>query len=330
MGQMFFNRLFLVLLIFILAVPVNAQLQYYAPFDQADWEVRSSPYSCELVQTIPDFGEAVFFQKAGEKRIFKLNSLHNEMQSGTAKLQIRKPIWQNFKFKSHLGLVSIKKTELALELKGKRVEQLINALYAGMSPAIMQKNPASNKTVSLALSSINFRKSMGDFRACLSQLLPVNYKQIERTRISFAPGVPELDEKAKTRLGHIVRYVNEDKTVNRFYVDGHSDSEGKRLANLEFSKQRAELVSNYLIAEGVPKENIIVRYHGERYPVVKNNSAANRNINRRVTIRLEQNAAPIVVEKKETAENIISKEVAGDIEKGLQQQAAVEQSKSEG
>ncbi len=33
---------------------------------------------------------------------------------------------------------------------------------------------------------------------------------------------------------------------------------------------------------------ITTRYHGERYPVKPNNSAANRAANRRVTIRLER------------------------------------------
>lgn len=337
---MFAKPVIIALFFLCWVVPSYAQLRYYAPFDLADWEVRSSPYACELVQTIPGFGEAVFFQKAGEQRFFKLNSLYNELQAGVAKLQIRKPIWQDFKLKHDLGTVSIIKDDETVVVKGKRAERLIEALYGGMSPAIVQKNTSTNKSVYLALSSINFRDSMVDFRSCLAKLLPVNYEQIERTRITFDKGAPLLDKAAKQRLDHIISYISEDKSVNRFYIDGHSDSEGKRLANLEFSKQRAELVSDYLMNNGVPKDNIIVRYHGERYPVVKNNTPKNRRMNRRVTIRLEQNAPPIVKAEPATPsepaiESVISDtniadEVAGDIKKGLGEQAVVESVKKEG
>ncbi|MNH40797.1 flagellar motor protein MotB [compost metagenome] len=47
-------------------------------------------------------------------------------------------------------------------------------------------------------------------------------------------------------------------------------------------------VADYFKAHGVPEEQITVRFHGERYPLVKNNSAANRARNRRVNIELDR------------------------------------------
>ncbi|MNP57482.1 flagellar motor protein MotD [compost metagenome] len=44
----------------------------------------------------------------------------------------------------------------------------------------------------------------------------------------------------------------------------------------------------YLKAHGVPEEQITVRFHGERYPLARNNTAANRARNRRVNIQLDR------------------------------------------
>lgn len=71
-------------------------------------------------------------------------------------------------------------------------------------------------------------------------------------------------------------------------MDGHSDNLGRRLMNRDISKRRAEEVTAYLISLGLDPAMITTRYHGERYPVVENNSKKNRDRNRRVTIRLER------------------------------------------
>ena len=76
--------------------------------------------------------------------------------------------------------------------------------------------------------------------------------------------------------------------MHSVYVDCHSDNYGRRLLNRDLSKRRAEEVTRYLVSQGVSEEMITTRYHGERYPVVPNNTAENRARNRRVAIRLER------------------------------------------
>ncbi|MCY1463599.1 hypothetical protein D9M71_815110 [compost metagenome] len=49
----------------------------------------------------------------------------------------------------------------------------------------------------------------------------------------------------------------------------------------------------YLKANGVPEEQITMRFHGERYPLVANNSAPNRARNRRVTLQLSREPLPV-------------------------------------
>jgi len=95
----------------------------------------------------------------------------------------------------------------------------------------------------------------------------------------------------RAKLDIILQFLKADPSVNRIQLDGHSDNSGNRLTNRDLSRRRALAVEEYLIANGVPKEQITVRFHGERYPLVANNGPANRAKNRRVTLRLER--APV-------------------------------------
>ncbi len=122
----------------------------------------------------------------------------------------------------------------------------------------------------------------------MANLLPVNYQQIARSAVLFPSAQWRLSDATKQRLQLIAEYVQTDTSVNAVYVDGHSDNLGRRLANRDLSRKRAEEVSRYLTSLGVNEEIVTTRYHGERYPAVEPSGADSRARNRRVTIRLER------------------------------------------
>ena len=76
--------------------------------------------------------------------------------------------------------------------------------------------------------------------------------------------------------------------MTAIYVDGHTDNTGRRIYNRRLSKARAEAVRDYLARNGLSEDVIRTRYHGERYPVVKNSTTKNKSKNRRTTVRLVQ------------------------------------------
>ena len=67
---------------------------------------------------------------------------------------------------------------------------------------------------------------------------------------------------------------------------GHSDSVGSRAANLRLSRQRAEVVRDYLIEFGVEPHRLKIYALGERYPITSNATAQGRHKNRRVDLVL--------------------------------------------
>ncbi len=75
---------------------------------------------------------------------------------------------------------------------------------------------------------------------------------------------------------------------NRTLVDvtGHTDNIGARNYNYRLSERRANSVANYLRERGVVPQRLYVSGRGPDKPIVSNNSASNRQLNRRVTIHL--------------------------------------------
>ncbi len=74
--------------------------------------------------------------------------------------------------------------------------------------------------------------------------------------------------------------------ARRVVVEGYTDSTGSSGHNQELSERRAMSVRNALVELGVARERIIDRGLGEFHPVAPNDTAQNRQLNRRVEIIL--------------------------------------------
>lgn len=77
-----------------------------------------------------------------------------------------------------------------------------------------------------------------------------------------------------------------DERVRRIHVEGFTDSTGSQELNDALSARRAEAVRSALAGMGVSPDRITTRGLGESYPVASNDSAAGRQMNRRVEIVL--------------------------------------------
>ena len=284
----FIARLLGVLLISYWSVTAGAML-YQASFTDAEWRLKASKFECRLWQPVPHFGDAVFANRAGEELRFYLSPISQMMKPGQASLMAKPPLWDESRDSIDMGLVKVRDTKTPISLGKNHASQLLNQLYRGMAPEFTRTSLVDqNEKIRLALSSVNFRRAYGQYSECLNELLPVNFDQIQRSRLRFVSSDFELTPSSKRRLEHIIQYIKADPAITGFYVDGHTDSLGRRLENLELSKGRAEAVTRYLVANGVDEALITTRYHGERYPVVSNDTAKNRAMNRRVTLRLER------------------------------------------
>jgi outer membrane protein OmpA-like peptidoglycan-associated protein len=83
---------------------------------------------------------------------------------------------------------------------------------------------------------------------------------------------------------------NPQRTV---LVEGFTDRTGTAAHNQDLSERRATAVRGVLQELGVARERVAIRGYGETYPIAANDTAQNRQLNRRVEIVLSDDTGKI-------------------------------------
>ena len=84
--------------------------------------------------------------------------------------------------------------------------------------------------------------------------------------VTFAFGKANLKPQAKATLDGIYGEIAQINNAN-VAVAGYTDRIGKDAPNVKLSQRRADSVANYLVAKGVPAQNISAVGHGKANPV---------------------------------------------------------------
>ena len=284
---------YLTLLTLFASLPAGA-LTFQTRMENIAWKVEGDQFECRLIQPIEGFGSGEFVRRAGEQPVFQLRSDSNVLGAGTASLLAAAAPWQPGRGDINLGNVRMARTGVLFSSSQGQASRLINGLLDGRSTVVRNYTGEAGRPMEVRVLPVSFARAYSDYQACAGKLLPMNYDQVRQTQVGFPGGGTDLDASARARLDVILDYMKADPTVNHIELDGHSDNSGNRLTNRDLSRRRALAVADYLKAHGLTEEQINVRFHGEQYPLVKNNSAANRARNRRVNIELDRVA---VVEK---------------------------------
>ena len=110
--------------------------------------------------------------------------------------------------------------------------------------------------------------------------------------VLFATGQASLTPAGMTNLRKLadVLQSNPERTV---LVEGFTDSVGGAGYNQDLSERRATAVRNALTGMGVSPQRVAMKGYGKAYPVAANDTAGNRQLNRRVEIVLSNAGAPI-------------------------------------
>ncbi|MFK3772012.1 OmpA family protein [Pseudomonas sp. NPDC089406] len=278
---------YLALFTLVASLPAGA-MTFQTRVESVAWKVEGDQFECRLTQPIEGFGSGEFVRRAGEQPTFQLRSDSNVLGAGSATLLAAAAPWQPGRGDINLGAVRMARTGVLFTSSQGQASRLINGLLDGRSTVVRNYTGEGGRPMEVRMLPVSFAKAYSDYQVCAAKLLPMNYDQIRQTQIGFPGTGLELDSSARARLDVILDYLRADPSVNHIELDGHSDNSGNRLTNRDNSRRRALAVAEYLKAHGVPEEQITVRFHGERYPLVKNNSAANRARNRRVNIQLDR------------------------------------------
>jgi outer membrane protein OmpA-like peptidoglycan-associated protein len=106
-------------------------------------------------------------------------------------------------------------------------------------------------------------------------------------KIEFETGSARIDERSFSLLDEVVSILEANPGVS-IVVEGHTDSLGAAGKNRALSYARADAVKKFLVRRGIAARRIDARGYGEARPVASNATAAGRDANRRVEIRVKR------------------------------------------
>ncbi|MCB1685960.1 MAG: OmpA family protein [Pseudomonadales bacterium] len=259
----------------------------------ASWHFFQQNGLCVLEQQIPDFGTARFFGGTGTELVFEL--MGHRILAAASAVRVREltPTWHPgfpaWRVIGEMGEVLRNGASGGEPLSG----ELLMSLYRGydleLGPFGTQPEvvPAG---FNVRIGAQRFRTPYGPFLACTRNPSAYSWADMERTRINHGEQIWQLETEDLIHLEALAQFTRENPSVRAIYVDGHADATGTPAANLALSKRRAETVARALEGFGVPSAMLVLRYHGDRYPVADNATAAGRSANRRTTVQLAREA----------------------------------------
>jgi outer membrane protein OmpA-like peptidoglycan-associated protein len=122
-----------------------------------------------------------------------------------------------------------------------------------------------------------------------TQLKDLNAKKTERGMVVtlgdvlFDTGQSRLSPDSSRNMLKLADFFKRNPE-RKASVEGYTDNVGAANANHDLSQRRATSVMTALVNMGVPADRLSTRAHGEDDPVANNDSAAGRQMNRRVEI----------------------------------------------
>lgn len=196
-----------------------------------------------------------------------------------------------------------KTAELAVTNAGARRDQVRLEARTAEADAAKEEAAIAQETVDwqaaeLEAASVNAENDQAIIAQQEMQLRELNAKKTERGLVITLGDVLFSTNKAQLESGgmrNVEKLADFLKQYPQYKVliEGHTDSKGSNELNQELSDRRAYAVRTALIDTGISSDRIRTRGYGEEFPVASNDTAANRQLNRRVEIILSDSDGSI-------------------------------------
>lgn len=193
----------------------------------------------------------------------------------------------------------------AANAKTERDQQLITAKLAELEAARKQVTEAQEMADKRAAALAEAKAKAERDKALIAQqekelqeLKELNARQTDRGMVITLGDVLFNVNKAKLSSGGMrnVKKLAEflqAHPARKVLIEGHTDSTGSESHNQALSERRAGVVQAALVELGVESDRVSMRGYGEALPVATNETAAGRQMNRRVEIILSDDEGKI-------------------------------------
>jgi outer membrane protein OmpA-like peptidoglycan-associated protein len=110
------------------------------------------------------------------------------------------------------------------------------------------------------------------------------YTESDKQAVVFNLNASNLNDQARGTLDRLASSATGMKTGYLIEIQGFTDSTGSEEFNRRLSERRAEAVRDALVQRGIDPARVSMRGYGETYPVASNDTAAGKQLNRRVEV----------------------------------------------
>ena len=107
-------------------------------------------------------------------------------------------------------------------------------------------------------------------------------------KVFFELDSTEIKQVSFSLLDEVVELLLNHPEITLMSIEGHTDDQGDAQYNIDLSFGRAEAVVHYLTAQGVERDRLEARGHGESKPLLQGESADARAANRRVEFHIQR------------------------------------------
>jgi len=106
---------------------------------------------------------------------------------------------------------------------------------------------------------------------------------IDTSMVAFQAGSANFTPESDSALAQLLSLLRQFPG-SRVRIEGHTDNTGPDAVNLRVSRERAAAVANYLMARGIPSDQLIVTGYGSTQPIADNSTESGRSRNRRIEV----------------------------------------------
>ena len=103
--------------------------------------------------------------------------------------------------------------------------------------------------------------------------------------VTFKTGQAGLTSSAELTLTGLAERLLVSPSI-KLLVMGHTDNQGAADYNLKLSKMRVDAVVEFLVSQGLNRQNLLSRAYGEFLPIESNDTVEGRAMNRRVEFQI--------------------------------------------
>lgn len=222
-----------------------------------------------------------------------------QLPAGRYTLMTAPPSWKPQLVSETLGNVQLATADADLVIP----QTFVPAIYALLEQSMPVILSNADKPLRIQMQPYQFKDSYKTYKQCVSNLIPYTFEQITRTTLYYQVDETALSSANKQALDKILRYAKADPNrIVSMIIDGHSDTQTDPALAETQAKNQADWVANYLKENGIAEDKLRVRSHADKYPVASNLIAKEKAKNRRVTVRLEDEAI-----KQKNAEKLAEK-----------------------